>query len=484
MASNSSFSTLRLLASLPLLLGLTACTTTGIRSTADATVTPPGQWQHVAEANAQQGALDTAALAEWWHRFNDPVLDQLVGEALTSSPDIRTAISRVRQAQAQRGVQRAGLFPSVNAGVSGSGSRTHDREADTYTNRDSWGANVGASWEVDLWGRQRLQLEAADANFEQSQESFRAAQVSLAAQVATTYISLRSAESQLAVLERNLAIQEQTTQLTRWREQAGLTDNLDTLQAESSLQQARASLPSLRQSIQQTRNTLAALTGQTPGALDALLTASQPIPAVPPQIMVGIPAEALRQRPDVRAAEQLVRAAVALNRNAQLQRLPSFSLSGSLGADADNLGDLVDPQSVVASLAGNLTAPIFQAGRIRQNIVIQNEQTEQALIAYEATVLNALAEVENALIATRTTSERLATLAQATDSAREASRLATLRYESGEADILDVLTAQRTLLSLEDQQASTRASQANAHIQLYRALGGGWTAAIPTLSAN
>ncbi|KAF0092887.1 MAG: RND efflux system outer membrane lipoprotein NodT [Puniceicoccaceae bacterium 5H] len=486
MSSDLPSYTLRYLAPLSLMLGLTACTSTGVRGIDDASVSPPAQWHNADEtASASDAAsLDTAALQQWWARFDDPVLDRLIGEALAHSPDLQSAVSRVAVARAQRGVERADLLPSASAGVSGRGTRTRDHLAETTTNSESWGASADASWEIDLFGRQRLQLSAADANLAQTEENFRAAQVSLAAEVAVTYINLRAAETQLDVVLRNLDIQEETTQLTRWREQAGQTDSLATLQAEASLEQARASLPSLRQSIQQTRNQLAILTGRTPGSLNGLLEASKPIPEVPPQIDIGIPAETLRQRPDVRAAEYAVQSAVKLADAAQRQRLPSLSLSGSIGVDALEAGDLFDPQATVGSIVGNLTAPIFQGGRIHENIVIQNEQARQALLAYESTVLDALSEVEDALISIRTTRERLATLAKATDAAREAVDLATLQYESGEADILDVLNAQRTLLSLEEQQANTTASQASAHVQLYKALGGGWTENIPSLSAN
>jgi outer membrane protein, multidrug efflux system len=270
-------------------------------------------------------------------------------------------------------------------------------------------------------------------------------------------------------------------QLTQWREQAGTGDALDSQQAISSLEQARASVPSLQQTVIQTRNQLALLSGRTPGALDTLLAPAGPLPATPAQIASGIPAETLRQRPDVRASEYGVMAAAARTSSARRERLPSLTLSGSIGVEALKAGKLFDPQTVVSSVLGSLTAPIFDAGRIRNSITIQSEQEKQSLIAYESTVLTALSEVENALVSVSRNAERLATLQRAAAAARSAESLASLQYQAGQVDLLTVLDAQRTLLSVEQQVVSTNADELAAHIQLYKALGGGW---IPTASPS
>lgn len=466
--------------SLALLL-LTSCAITPKVTPASAVVVPP-RW---IQTPAGAGPLDTVALATWWERFNDPVLDELIAGALANSPDIRTALSKITESRAARGIEKAGLLPSVSGGVSGSGNRIHDRRTDTTTSSESYGASVDASWEVDLFGKQRQTLAAADADASRIAENFHAAQVSLAAETASAYVTLRSAEERLDVVRRSLATRQETLQLTEWREQAGTGDALASQQAVSSLEQARASLPSLEQTVTQTRNQLALLSGRTPGALDELLERRRLFPSVPAQFAAGIPAETLRQRPDIRAAEYAFLAAAARTSAARRERLPSLTLNGSIGVEALKAGNLFDPATVVASALGSLTAPIFDAGRIRNSITIQGEQEKQALLAYESAVLAALSEVENALVSVSRNAERLAILQRAVAAAREAESLASLQYQAGQVDLLTVLDAQRTLLAVEEQVVSTHADELSAHVQLYKALGGGWSPVpVPATTAS
>ena len=436
-----------------------------------AQVAIPAQWQ----AETPAGALDTAALVQWWKRFDDPALEQLVDTSLRQSPTIRTALSRIAAARAARNIERAGLLPSINAGASGSGTRTTVRKTDVTTTTESYGASLDASWEIDLFGKQSLALTAAQADLAQTTESLHAAQVSLAAEVATAYVTLRSTEAQLAALEASVAAQNETTQVARWREQAGLVSGLDAQQAVAALEQARASLPSLRQTLTETRNKLATLCGRAPGELDTILATARPLPAVPATLAVGIPAETLRQRPDIRAAERGFEAALARRKSAQRDRLPSLTLTGSLGVESLKAGDIFSPERNLARLVGSLTAPIFAGGRISAAIAVKTESERQALIAYEAAVLAALAEVENAQSAVVSTSERLDSLTLAATAAREAASLAAQKYQAGEADMLTALDAQRTSLSLDQQQVAAAAARVTAHIQLYKSLGGGWS---------
>ncbi|MBB5035868.1 efflux transporter outer membrane subunit [Prosthecobacter dejongeii] len=418
--------------------------------------------------------LDTAGLTQWWRRLNDPVLNQLLVQALQSSPDVRTALARIDESRARRGVEKSTLFPSITTGTSGRGERSDSKLTGLSTN-ESYSASVDMSWEVDLFGKLRQNVKAASSDLAQATENYHAAQVTLAAEVAEAYVDLRTAQAQLEVYQRNLSTRGDTVQITRWREQAGESTSFETQQAASTLEQARATLPTLKQTIEQTQNHLALLSGKTPGALNALLSSPRRVPVPASVLALGIPADTLRQRPDVRAAERGVEAAVARTRSAEKERYPNLTLSGSLGVDALKAGSLLSPEVAAASLLGNLSAPIFNAGRIRQTIHIQSAQEKQALIAYESTVLQALSEVENALIAVSRSSERLRTLDGAVTSAREAATLAAQSYEAGQIDLLQVLDTQRTLLSLEEQQTLTRGDRASAHIQLYKALGGGWS---------
>jgi NodT family efflux transporter outer membrane factor (OMF) lipoprotein len=452
---------------LPLLLG--SCVTAKRPSSE---FTAPAKWNATA---AKPGPLNTAALTRWWSRFNDTTLSRLIDESLQTSPDVRTASARIEESRARRGVERSTLFPQITGGTSGSATRSDDRSANVITNRESYTASIDASWEIDLFGKLKQNVTAADADLAQVIATYEGAQVSLAAEVADAYTTFRSAQTQLAVYERNVAAREDTTQITRWREQAGEGTTFETQQAASTLEQARATIPQLKQTIKQTKNRLALLSGRTPGSLDSLLAGSSPIPQPPTMLATGIPADTLRQRPDVRAAERALEAAVARTKSAEREQLPSLTLSGSIGLEALSTGTLFSPQSAATSAAGQLMAPIFNAGRIRQTIHIQSAQEKQALIAWEKAVLTALSEVENALIAVLRTSERLQTLNSAVVSAQEAEKLAADNYQAGQIDLLQVLDAQRTLLTLEEQQAVAHGNQTSAHISLYKSLGGGWS---------
>lgn len=430
----------------------------------------PDQWQQ-AQATMKRPAGD---LTTWWKELGDPVLNALIAEALQNSPDVRSLLTRVEESRALRGVERSRLFPELSGSTSGSGSR-RDNDLTGASNSESYEAGLNLNWEVDLFGRQRDTVRAASADLAQAAENWRGAQVTLAAEMASAYVTLRQAEAQIRVYESNLGAREETVQLTRWREQAGESSGLETQQALSSLEQARAALPTLRQTQQQTRHRLAVLAGLPPSSLNQRLAKSHPIPSPKNSLAVGIPAEALRARPDVRAAEQAVQAAIARHRSAEKERYPTFQLSGALSLQALTSGSLTSPETAVASVLGSLAAPIFNAGRISSRIEVQNQQEQRAWIAYESTILTALKEVEDALVSLQRTSEKMATLDRAVAAAREAESLAALSFKAGEKDLLTVLEAQRTLLNVEEQQAISRADRTRACILLYRALGGGST---------
>lgn len=452
-----------------LLLSVSSCTWTQ-RPQSDLAV--PAAWQQAKGSTVVP--LDTARLAQWWTRFNDPVLNRLIADALQSSPDVRTSLARVEESKARRGVSRAALFPQLGADVSGQGTRSENRNTGVFTT-DSYSSGSSLSWEIDLSGRLRQNLKASSADLAQATENYYGAQVTLAAAVAESYVDLRAAETQLAVYERNVAARADTVQITQWKQQAGEGNGFETQQARSTLEQARATIPTLKLAITQTKNRLALLSGKTPGTLDALLAKPRGVPRPPSMLAVGIPADTLRQRPDVRAAQRGVEAAAFRTKSAERQQLPTLTLNGDLGTTATTAAAFFSPQTVAASVVGSLSAPIFTAGRIRQTILIQSALEKQALISYESTVLTALSEVENALAAIRRTQERLGTLDGAITSAREAAKLAQQSFEAGQADLLQVLDTQRTLLSLEEQQTLTLGDNASAHTQLYRALGGGWS---------
>lgn len=430
----------------------------------------PAGWS----AGTGTDAMDAVLLARWWHGFGDPVLDRLVADALAANLDLAQARARLREARARRGVAGAALAPSVDASLSGSRSRSSGQSGSGST-RELYSAGFDASWELDVFGGVRRSVEAAQADLEASVESLSDTRVSLAAEVALNYIDLRTAEQRLAIAEESIASRGENHQIIRWRQQAGLVSELDLAQATTDLESTRAVLPPLRTAVTEAKNRLAVLLGRNPGELESLVHADRPIPLAAGEIVAAIPADTLRQRPDVRVAERRLAAQTARLGEAEAARYPSFRLSGSLGLEALELDALADRDANTRSLFGGITAPVFNAGRIAANIEIQDALVEQARLAYRAAVLAALEEVENALTAVANTDARRAKLAEAAAAARTTLAIAEYRYASGLADFLSVLDAQRTQLSLDEQLAGSTGELARAQIRLYKALGGGWS---------
>lgn len=429
----------------------------------------PQTWRNPHEASAS-----AADLAQWWTAFDDADLAALVSEALRDGPDLRAARARLREARARRSFASANRFPTVTAGASATRASASQRAGSGATS-SLYDAGFDASWEPDVFGGRQRALEAASADLAATQASFHATQVSLAAEVALNYVELRSFESRVAIAAANLASQAETLQLTRWRAQAGLTTVLDVEQANTTVEQTRAQIPALRISLAQAQHRLAILLGRAPGELADLVSPQRGVPHVPAAIAVGIPADTLRQRPDLRAAERRLAAETARVGQQEALRYPSFALSGSLGTQALTLGALGASGAGFGQFVASAAATLFDAGRLRQLAEIQGAVQEQALRAYEAAVLTALEEVENALVAMARTDERRTALGAAAASARVAAQLARQRYAAGITDFQTVLNTERALLTAEDGLATTEAEHASAAIQLYKALGGGWT---------
>lgn len=429
-------------------------------------VAVPSAWS--SGGNGASQAAATTSLAQWWQRFDDAVLTTLVEQALRANTSVRTAQTALQQARAQVDVQSAGLLPSVGASASAQRSRASNSTGNSFQ------AGFDASWEPDVFGRVRSGVNASEADARAAEASLAEVQVSLAAEVAVNYIELRGLQQRLAIARSNLASQQETLQLTQWRLQAGLTTSLVTEQARAAVEQTAAQIPSLEASLAQSRYSLAVLTGQVPGALDATLAASAPVPQPTAELALAIPAETLRQRPDVRAAEQRIAAALARVSQADAARYPSFSLGGSLGLRALTLGALSGGGAVTSALLGSVSIPLLDGGAARAQVRVQSAALEQARVAYEATVLTALQDVENALVALRGDREKLERLTAAADAARNAALLAQQRYSSGLIDFQAVLETQRTLLSTQESVAATTAAVASDHVRLYKALGGGW----------
>ncbi|WP_411845056.1 efflux transporter outer membrane subunit [Roseibacillus persicicus] len=449
-----------LLVAAPLLLASCASVSLEETATSHQLATTSSWWSEQPQPN----------LRSWWSSFNDSQLTRLVNLSLQQHPSIDSAIAAVRGAQAQRQVTQASLFPSLDYSVSTSSNRTWSNGNDSTT--PSFSTGLSASWEADLFGKNQQELLASDAAVQAAKADFASIRASLAAETALAYLQLRAAESDLSLLQDSIKSQEETTQLAQWREQAGTADSLAADQARSALESSQASLSTLRQSTEELRNRLNLLTGQPPGSLSFAPNGEIPTPSN--SFAKSIPTDTIRQRPDVRSAGYRWVQAIALTRSANADQYPSLTLSGNLGLSSLGASKIFNAQSIAGNIIAGLTGPIFDAGRIRSQIAVQNAAEEQAFASYRLTLLTALSEVEDALIAARRTQERIVTVSSASKLAKSAADLASQKYEAGVIDITQVLETQRNEITLQRDLVSTRLDNATAYVELYRALGGGW----------
>jgi NodT family efflux transporter outer membrane factor (OMF) lipoprotein len=462
---------------LTVLLLLAGCTTVG-PDYVPPEVSAPSQWTAQLEGGLTPACMDTQTLANWWATLNDPILSSLIEPAAAGNLDLKEGRARVREARARRGISRADRFPTIGAAGSASWKRG-SKETGSGETRDLYTAGFDASWELDLFGGVRRSVESAEAELQASEEDLRDILVSLLAEVALNYVEMRSFQTRLSIAEANLDAQEETYNITQWRFQAGLTTQLDVEQAKYNLEHTRSQIPTFQTGVEQAGNRLAVLLGQHPGFLKDALAQRKAIPVTALEVAVGVPADVLRRRPDVRRAERQLAAQTAQVGVATAQLYPKLSLIGSIGLEALSLGNLFTSGARTSAIGSNIGWTIFDAGRIRQNIRVQTALQEQALIQYEAAVLTALEEVENALVAYADEQVRRRSLVEASRAAQRAVDLARSQYLSGLTDFQSVLDAQRSLLSFKDRLAESEGEVTSNLIILYKALGGGWTSLVP-----
>ncbi len=430
----------------------------------------PPRWSQASADDAASAAIsDAAALARWWVVFDDAELAAQIEQALRSGHSVRSAAAAVEQARALRDVAQAGRWPELGASASVQRSRTAADASRT------WRAGLDAGWDADLFGRQAAQADAGDADWLAARYRLEQARVELAAEVALSYIDLRGLQARLAIARASLAAQQETLQITDWRVRAGLASSLDLEQARAAAEQTRAQLPALQASLLKAAHALAVLGGQAPAATQALLQSVQPVPLPTAALALSFPADTLRQRADLRASEQRVRAALARVQQADAARWPGLRLSGSIGLAAARPSELFDATSIARSLLATLSASLFDGGAARAQLRAQQAALDQARVGHESALLGALQQVEDALAALGGDRERLARLQAAVEAAANAELLARQRYASGLIDFRTVLDTQRTLLSVQSDLESTRAALAADHVRLYLALGGGWS---------
>lgn len=458
-----------------LLVLCTACMTVGPDYEPPVSETPDA-WNTTAVAGLVDGE---ASLQTWWSVLGDATLEELIARAQTANLDIEGALWRLEEARALRGVAAGAQMPQV--GASGSSYRQQasdngvpsapDGGYDSVTLHD---VGAEASWELDLFGRIRRTVEAADASLGATTEAYRDVLVSVLSEVALSYVDLRSAQERLSLGRVNVKSQQETLQLTQDRFDAGLVSALDVAQAQSNLANTESLIPTLETLIERSLNRLAVLLGEAPGALHEELSKKSPLPDEPDGVTIGLPADLLRQRPDVRRAERELAAQTALIGVATADLYPSFSLSGFLGFQATDAGDLLSGSSLTWGVGLPIRWNIFSGGRIRSQIRVEEARTEQALTTYEQTVLHALEEVENAMVAYENQNLRRDRLRASVAATQRSLELVLTQYRAGLADFQNVLDTQRSLLVRQDELAVSEGEVLKNLVVLYRALGGGW----------
>ncbi len=434
----------------------------------------PANW-----SEAQRGGTTNATVqvVEWWKTFNDPELNSLIERAVKANYDLRIAEAQLFQARALR----AGAAWNLGPTIAGAGSYTDARRARnastaplTQPHTDLYDAHFDATWEIDIFGSLRRQLEQATALYGSVEENRRDVLISVLAEVARNYVEVRGLQYRFDIARRNIKAQQDALALTRTRFNAGLTNELDVKQAESLLATTQAQLPGLDTSLKQAIHQLGVLLGQPPGALLGELSGTAPIPAPPPSVPVGLPSELLRRRPDVRGAERQLAAATA-NIGVQTAELfPKLTLLGLGGFQSLSASSWFTAGSKYWSAGPTVTWRLLDFGRIRAQVKAANAQQRQALAFYEKSVLTAFQDVEDALVAYNNEQIHYRALAEAVAADRRAVELSNELYKKGLGDFLAVLTAERSLYQDEDQLANSQATVTANLITLYKALGGGW----------
>ena len=482
----------------------------------------PEAWSSAREGGVTDGPSPVTA---WWEAMGDPVLDTLVERAVAENFDLEIAESRVREARAARGIAASTMLPNVGVnasatynqsieqnvgggssvsgglsnGPNGPASNVTVRSGDLTISRNDSAAGstssisltpgasdtpdrtdnlfqVGfdASWELDVFGGNRRAIEAAEADIEVANEFRRDVLVSLLSEVALNYIDLRSAQTRLAITEKNIEAQSQSVRITDDRFKAGLSSQLDAFQARALLASTQSQVPLLRTQIAAAIHRLGVLVGDDPGALKEELSASSPLPGGIEGIPIGLPSELLRRRADIRRAERELAAQTARIGVAIADLYPRFFLTGSLSGMSSTAGSVLSGANQFWSIGPGISWPIFQGGRIRANIEVQNEREEQAAINYERSIMNALEDVENSLVAYAQEQLRQESVQLAVEANEAAVRISNERYVSGLESFLNVILAQQSLFNTEDQLVQSQRAELTYLVSLYKALGGGW----------
>jgi NodT family efflux transporter outer membrane factor (OMF) lipoprotein len=438
---------------------------------------PAPTWDAEWKGPSLEGVGDGPAAAAWWENFRDPALDALIVAAEAGNPGLDLAGLRVLEARAQLAVAGALRVPQASTVTAGAGygaaARAGRRVADSDFAFATAGLEIG--WELDFWGRFRRAIESADAAYFASIANFEDGRLVLRAEVARVYFAHRTLQERLAIVQQNLVLQRRSVEITELLFRRGAESELDVQQARTQLLATEASVPQLEAGIVQTRNALALLLGRPPGPLPELALSPPQLPLLPQGLTADIPADVLRRRPDVRAAALRAGALSAQIGLARAELYPSLALGGSfsLTGTRPGLGNAVD-----IALGPLISWSFPDFGRVRNNVRVQDARFQQALVGYRESVLRAATEVDNGAIGFVKAREENAVLADAQRTARRSLDLATLQYREGMADFQRVLDAQAGLLRQQERYVANRGQVASSLVDLYKALGGGWSPAV------
>ncbi len=504
-------SRLSLLRHAALLTALTGCTLGPNFEAPSAKWNPASWFQNHPAAPSKEPVSEAVAQPvdpQWWTLFNDDELTKLEGRIAETNYDVRGASLRLAESRASFGAAQSALLPNLNAngnytrqqlakqgvlallpapgqapglaanGLGGQGSPANN--ATLYQPFDLYQYGFDASWELDLWGRVRRNIEAAKSSLQAAAEAQRDTLLTALAEMARDYVQLRGTQRNIEITQRNLQTAQQSLKLTQQRASGGVTTDLDVANAAAQVDTVASQLPTLRAQESQIINAIAFLVGQPPESMQAELSVPHPIPPVPPRVPVGLPSELARRRPDIRQAEAQLHAATADVGVAVADFYPRFTLSGSVSMQAVEmkyLGSWADSGNY--AFGPSITLPIFQGGQLRRILELRKGQQQEAAVLYQRTVLNALHEVDNALVSYDAEQRRRNQLAQAVTENRRAVKLAQDRYAQGVSDFLTVLDGERNLLAAEQQFNDSITNVSTDLVQIYKALGGGWETALP-----
>lgn len=413
---------------------------------------------------------------DWWAAFEDPVLDNLIETAYQQNLSLRAAGIRVLEARAQKAIAVGNLFPqSQSVDASFTRTQTSRNVAIPPPVRDfsTLSTTFGASWEIDFWGKIRRIIESTEDVVDASIDDYDNVMVTLVGDVASTYVNYRILQQQLRYVQQNVTLQEATLKIATERWQAGQTNELGTVQATSLLEQLQASIPTIETGIRATQNQLCILLGMPPTDLESIL-GQAPIPESPPEVLVGIPADLIRRRPDLRAAERFIAAQNAQIGVAEADFYPNFFISGNIGYQAKDLDLLFGPRSGIGQITPGLSWNILNYGRIANNVRLQEFKTQELVVAYQQKVLVAAREVENGIINYLNSQLTARRLAASVEAAQRAVTLATEQFNAGVIDFTSVFVAEQFLVQQQNLLAQAQGDIALGMITVYRSLGGGW----------